>query len=594
MVYRGQGVKVEWHGLAARLAPGLVLSSLAANPWHQHLCEMVYMYDAPQPDWSRLGNPWDEERRPPRGHPLIAWLVILAVAGFVIVLSNLDVELVPAKFEAKAEDVSQVLMRIQGRYIVGSRGLAGVRGRDLYDQKQVQALNTGGVGQRLRFVVLAGELAGPQEALARLDDLNLAFLATPEEIRAERILHRLYVDLDENRFHTPSVTPDDREFLKRQLGWFGELALAPDGHPDRQARERALAPARRTSTTLLLVVGVGIFLAIFGFIGLIVFLVLALNGSVPSRLGVSPRPKPKAPRFDEPVLLQPVDDFSSAPDPELREPVALETPAASANVPEPALLPTREPGAGSGGAVRPPGGGIYAETFAAWFVLFPLLQLLAAVTPLQDKLLLVFIAQLLSLFALFWPLLRGLSWRQVRADLGLSLGKNPLVEVLMVIPCYAMTLPLLVIGLLLTLLLVTLGVGGGPVVPVGQAPMPVHPLVAETLHADSWKLTQLFLLLVVGAPLVEELFFRGVFYRHLREATGVIGVGLSAFLSATVSSLIFAAIHPQGLAAIPVLMGLAYGFTLAREWRGTLLTPMLMHALHNGMIFLMLTMAVAE
>jgi membrane protease YdiL (CAAX protease family) len=80
--------------------------------------------------------------------------------------------------------------------------------------------------------------------------------------------------------------------------------------------------------------------------------------------------------------------------------------------------------------------------------------------------------------------------------------------------------------------------------------------------------------------------FRGVLYRHLREATSRWHGLLSFVLSAGVVSLVFAAIHPQGLLGIPPLMGLAFAFTLAREWRGTLLPAMVAHGINNGIVFL--------
>jgi membrane protease YdiL (CAAX protease family) len=50
-------------------------------------------------------------------------------------------------------------------------------------------------------------------------------------------------------------------------------------------------------------------------------------------------------------------------------------------------------------------------------------------------------------------------------------------------------------------------------------------------------------------------------------------------------SLIFAIIHPQSLVLAPPLMALAFGFSLARENRASLVSCMVAHALHNGLIF---------
>jgi membrane protease YdiL (CAAX protease family) len=95
----------------------------------------------------------------------------------------------------------------------------------------------------------------------------------------------------------------------------------------------------------------------------------------------------------------------------------------------------------------------------------------------------------------------------------------------------------------------------------------------------------------VAAPLIEETMFRGVLYRHLREASARFGPVLSFFASGILVSFVFAVIHPQGIFAVPVLMALAFGFAMAREWRGTLVPAMVGHALNNGILTLLLAAA---
>jgi membrane protease YdiL (CAAX protease family) len=58
-----------------------------------------------------------------------------------------------------------------------------------------------------------------------------------------------------------------------------------------------------------------------------------------------------------------------------------------------------------------------------------------------------------------------------------------------------------------------------------------------------------------------------------------------------VTSFIFAVIHPQGIFAVPLLMALAFGFSLIREWRETLLPCMVAHGLHNGLATLTMILA---
>src|SRR5439155_13513359 len=127
---------------------------------------------------------------------------------------------------------------------------------------------------------------------------------TPEQFATRNRLARLYRDYQGLHFKAPSLTRQDREQLRHALGWFGELALAPDGRrftervvlppagvaaagvlaekalPDPQARAEALAPALRTFWILLAAGGSACLLGVAGLAGLITFLVLVIKGYV--------------------------------------------------------------------------------------------------------------------------------------------------------------------------------------------------------------------------------------------------------------------------------------------------------------------------
>jgi membrane protease YdiL (CAAX protease family) len=60
-----------------------------------------------------------------------------------------------------------------------------------------------------------------------------------------------------------------------------------------------------------------------------------------------------------------------------------------------------------------------------------------------------------------------------------------------------------------------------------------------------------------------------------------------------VSSILFAAIHPQGWPFIPVLASLALAFCVAREWRGTLVPGMVAHGINNFVIMTLNVMLLA-
>jgi membrane protease YdiL (CAAX protease family) len=106
-----------------------------------------------------------------------------------------------------------------------------------------------------------------------------------------------------------------------------------------------------------------------------------------------------------------------------------------------------------------------------------------------------------------------------------------------------------------------------------------------------WQLVLALAVASLGAPIVEETMFRGVLYRHLREATKGWGTALSILLGVGINATIFAAVHPQGLLAVPALASIGAGLTLAREWRGSLVAPMVAHGFHNGLMLTVVILA---
>jgi membrane protease YdiL (CAAX protease family) len=485
-----------------------------------------------------------------RGHSLLAWLIILAVVALVV-WGQLGRRAAEEPNAPAASAHRQLPLELQARVLVGTTAIQGKSSSGSADPaKQVEALNTGSGDQRLCAAVIAGELLGPEAAHKQLAAMQGALAErhiplTLEQEKLRRLLLHLYTDYKAARWNGPSVGESEREVLRRELGWFGELALAPAAGPDKVARAAVLAPAQRTALTGI-IFGLGfVVVAAAGLLALFLLLVFLTNGRCRARFQT-----------------------------------------------------------GS------PAGGIYAETFALWLVLFGGLSLLVYRFRLTEYgILLLGLPGLISLLTLAWPVLRGYSWRQVRREIGLGgeprgvsprlacsnrglapLGSPRVVrELVFGLITYAMALPLLVVGLLVMLLLVrvqsVLGGAGGPGTPLDPGDMPSHPIVDVLVNASGWQRAQLFILACVIAPLVEETMFRGVLYRHLREATSRLSLFVSFLLSATVVSFLFAVVHPQGFLAIPVLMALAYAFALAREWRDTLLPSMVAHGLNNGVAF---------
>ena len=233
---------------------------------------------------------------------------------------------------------------------------------------------------------------------------------------------------------------------------------------------------------------------------------------------------------------------------------------------------------------------LYAETFAVWLILFLGLSRLAAQAPWPAaQMPLVVAAFLGSLLALGYPVLRGVPWRIVRQDVGLTLGNRPMLEPMFGVGAYLVTLPLLGAGMAITLGIMAIqGALQADLPTFAPAGPPAHPIVLEVSGGDAWLKVQVLLLASVVAPIVEETMFRGVLYRHLRDLSRGLGLVASVLFSAAAGAFLFAAIHPQGLVAVPVLMALACGMTLIREWRGTLIPSMVVHGVSNGVVMLLL------
>ena len=98
---------------------------------------------------------------------------------------------------------------------------------------------------------------------------------------------------------------------------------------------------------------------------------------------------------------------------------------------------------------------------------------------------------------------------------------------------------------------------------------------ASRAQASDWLI--FFLLTGVAAPCTEELLFRGMIYRDLRES-------LSPRASALLTATVFVAIHPVS-AALPVFLVSLFA-TAAFERSRSLASPLLVHVAYNGSVFL--------
>jgi len=114
-------------------------------------------------------------------------------------------------------------------------------------------------------------------------------------------------------------------------------------------------------------------------------------------------------------------------------------------------------------------------------------------------------------------------------------------------------------------------------------PTGVDPLAHETLReiaenpgdAGMWAVVAL---VVLGAPVAEEIIYRGFFQRGIAELTG------KRWAAILITSALFASVHLGAVEwhALPVLFLLSIGFGVARERTGSVIAPIVMHAAFNA------------
>lgn len=182
----------------------------------------------------------------------------------------------------------------------------------------------------------------------------------------------------------------------------------------------------------------------------------------------------------------------------------------------------------------------------------------------------------IPLVGLVWACRGGRSWSQVRQDVGLTSGRGVVREVGYGVLTWCAAVPLAAVGFVIAFILSAL---------TGQSVSDAtHPIQEAIADGGLAVRVALLVLAAVFAPLVEEIVFRGVLYRHLRERLAGLGHFASFMVAALASSALFAAIHPQGIVFAPILAGLGVAFCIARELRGSLIAPMVAHGINNALI----------
>ena len=111
------------------------------------------------------------------------------------------------------------------------------------------------------------------------------------------------------------------------------------------------------------------------------------------------------------------------------------------------------------------------------------------------------------IFAMLWPLLRGMTWQGLCGALGWYRGQGIIREMFAGIIGYLAGLPIVALSAVFAYVLSS-----------RSHTVATHPLVFSDTHGI-WRIIELYLLASVFAPLVEETMFRGALFNHLRSGT---------------------------------------------------------------------------
>lgn len=482
------------------------------------------------------------EQQTPRRNPLLiaaSWAIILLIVLGIGTLVAVGQFMMPR--ETRISSAELLSINMVAKSLVGFEMSEAAL-------PQIENLKTGPIEQRLAHVFLVNEFVGAEQAELQLTlveeaveaeikaladaDSSIKFPSEPQQ-QLQQLTRQIIDDYAAGNFDNGLIDEEDRDLLEAELGWVGKLALLPKDTPDPDSRLAMLQEGKRVSRFLFLG---GVLLLLSLAVGL--FVLTGFIAMVSSK------------------ILRP--EFQNHAE----------------------------------------HGFVYIETFAIWLIIFMALQYVCAALALVtgQSTVVIMLSPFIffgSLVALLWPLQRGISWSRMCQDIGLEF-RNPFVEFCAGgISYVALTVPL-AFGLASTAIL-----GGvlNMAVPAGdfESTAPAgHPITEEISAGGPMMYVFIILSACVAAPIVEEIMFRGVLYRYLRDATGrkLPARWMSVLASAFVGGLIFATVHPQGIVAIPLLTLLAMGFAMVREWRNSLIGPMAMHAVHNSLVtcFLLLTL----
>ncbi|MBY0312142.1 MAG: CPBP family intramembrane metalloprotease [Phycisphaerales bacterium] len=335
----------------------------------------------------------------------------------------------------------------------------------------------------------------------------------------------------------PAPTQAEIDAFRGRHGWFADLAIA---HGDKNAK---IVSDAQSSGMLLL----GVFVIAFAIIGcaLIAGVVLLIIGA----MAFASRRSGSFWRFKKPVAA---NEWPTPPDGQTDQ------------GPWPALA-------------RP--GQVWLETFVVFLAAFLGVKLVGSLIasfagPNADWLGVMGVGlQWLVLPTIFWPIVRGMPFKRWCADVGWHRGEGTTKELACGLMGYLAFLPIY-FGLAIVVVIIMFAyqaIMGEP----QQAPS--NKVLEIVQGGGVFELLMIYLLATIWAPVVEESIFRGALLRFFGGRTPMI-------IAALVTAAIFAALHGYLVMQLLLVGSLGFWFALLRQWRGSIIAPVLGHMIHNGFV----------
>lgn len=458
----------------------------------------------------------------------ISWIVVIVCAIAVVIFQQIGVSSKTAAAQAAPEPDALLVGEFDQAAMMGKVIVKASQSFDPAQRSQLsiylQDSDTMPVEQRLAIVPAVAEVLGKDTALARLD-----------AIEARPASKEFQTDIDQLRTLYQSgpdaLDPSVRTRIVKRFGWSGDLALT-FGSPNTDPKRAALLSGGPQLIAVMLSVGALICVGFFGGLVLLaLFVIGAATGKIKSR------------------LTRPASGGS----------VGIETAAVFiacffglkilAEVLAYLMLGNK-----TGTALAEAEGQLHIITLAIQWLILPVV--------------------------LIWPMIRQFRQPEARRALGLHSGTGVFKEIGVGIIGYIASVPVFFGGAVISLILMIAWQALQTALGVPPAKGPINPLLDYFAQSPAFVLL-LASLAVIWAPITEEVVFRGGMLRQLHTRMNIIP-------AAILTAIAFALMHGYPIIMMGSILGLAVSFAMLRWWRGSLISCITAHCMHNAIVSLLL------